>query len=147
MHLSYALGLPERPAEVQRALDIAPEAAFALSVKNPEARLPRGAEAGRSERTHFPEDLQHECRGRRFSAEDVRLLDVEGAEFIMVGARRDPERAYSLDLDPHRERRRVEIDRELRRLLSQRPTEPLLQGHWDLARLCPQRRSTSTAKT
>jgi hypothetical protein len=132
MHLSYALGLPVRPAEVQRAFDIAPEASYALSVKNPEAGQPRGAGLARAEKADFPEDLQREFHGRRFAAEDVRLLDVEGAEFILVGAREDPGRAYGLGLDtPRGERHRAEIDRELRDLLSRHPTEPLFEGRWD----------------
>jgi hypothetical protein len=132
MHLSYALGLPARPAEVQQAFDIAPEASYALSVKNPKAGLSRGAGLPQAEQADFPEELQREFRGRRFAAEDMRLLDVEGAEFILVGAHEDPERAYGLDLDTSRgERHRTEIDRELRDLLSRYPTEPLFKGRWD----------------
>jgi hypothetical protein len=89
MHLSYVLELPERgPAEVQRAFAIAPEASYALSVKNPEAGQPRGAGLARAEKAEFPEELQREFHGRRFATEDVRLLDIEGAELILVGARR-----------------------------------------------------------
>lgn len=36
MHLSYRLELPEKPGQVQADLRIAPEASYALSVKNPE---------------------------------------------------------------------------------------------------------------
>jgi hypothetical protein len=133
MHLSYALELPERgPAELQRAFDIAPAASYALSVKNPEAGQPRGAGLARAEKAEFPEELQREFHGRRFAAEDVRLLDIEGAEFILVGVRRDPERAYGLDIEPRGEdRHRDEILRELRGLLSRRPARPLFEGHWE----------------
>jgi hypothetical protein len=132
MHLSYALGLPARPAEVQRAFDIAPEASYAISGKNPEAGQPRGAGLARAEKADFPEELQSEFHGRRFAAEDVRLLDVEGAEFVLVGAREDPEQAYGLGLGtPRGERHRAEIDQKLRDLLSRHPAEPLFEGHWD----------------
>ncbi|HYZ31714.1 MAG TPA: hypothetical protein VE684_05455 [Crenalkalicoccus sp.] len=131
MHLSYALGLPGRPADVQRAF-VAPEASYALSVKNPKVGQPRGTGLAGAEKADFPEDLQRKFHGRRFAAEDVRLLDVEGAEFMLVGAHEDPERAYGLGLDtPRGERHRAEIDRELRDLPSRHPTEPLLGGRWD----------------
>ena len=133
MHLSYALELPERgPAEVQRAFDIAPEASYALSVRNPEASQPRGAGPRPAVKAEFPEALQREFHGRRFATEDLRLLDVEGAEFILVGARRDPERAYGLDLEPQGEsRHREAILRDLREVLSQHPVGPLFEGRWE----------------
>lgn len=38
MHLVYSLELPEKPGDVQKTFNIAPEASYALAVKNPEAR-------------------------------------------------------------------------------------------------------------
>jgi hypothetical protein len=132
MHLSYELDLPEEPGEVQRTLKLAPEASFALSVRNPEMPRPRGAGTGPPVDAEFPEDLQQEFRGRRFAAEDVRLLDIEGAEFVMVGARRDPERAYGLDLEAEAGLRGGEdVMRGLRRLRAEQPTKPLFEGRWD----------------
>jgi hypothetical protein len=132
MHLSYKLGLPERPKEVQQALDIAPEASFALSVKNPEAGQPRAAGLSTDEKADFPDELQREFRGRRFAAEDARLLDIEGAELMLVGARTDAEDAYNIDLDtPRGEKHLAAAKRELRELLSHRPAEPLFTGHWE----------------
>jgi hypothetical protein len=98
MHLAYALELPKHPSEVQRAFNIAPEAGFALSIKNPEAGAPPGAGLSEEEKPEYPEKLQEELRERRFEREDVRMLDYPGAEFILVGAREDPERAYHLEL-------------------------------------------------
>jgi len=52
--------------------------------------------------------------GRRFEREDVRLLDFPGAEFIMIGARTDPEQAYGVELKTEKEDyAHAEIIREL----------------------------------
>jgi hypothetical protein len=73
MHLAYALELPQQPSEVQRAFNIAPEAGFALSIKNPEAGAPPGVGLSEEQKPDYPERLQEEFRGRRFEREDARL--------------------------------------------------------------------------
>lgn len=127
MHLAYALEHPEHPGEVQRAFRIAPDASFALSVKNPEAGRPPGMGLGKGEEAEYPERLQREFRGRRFEREDVRLLDAEGAEFILVGARTNPEETYGLDLGAGRH---PDIQRELDMARSRHPIRPLFEGKW-----------------
>lgn len=132
MHLIYSLELPERPKEVQQAFNIAPEAAFALSVKNPEAGQPRAAGLSGDRQADYPKKLQEQFRGRRFEREDVRLLDYEGAEFVLVGARRDPERAYGVELDTEEEDySHAEVIRGLRMVKSRHPVEPLFEGRWE----------------
>ena len=126
MHLSYVLEQPHHPADVQRAFRIVPEASFALSIKNPEASTPPGLGLGEREKTEFPEELQEEFRDRRFEREDARLLDYPGAEFILVGARNDPQRAYGTTLgDGH-----AEVFRELHLAKSQHPVKPSFEGRW-----------------
>lgn len=127
MHLAYALEHPEHPAEVQQAFKIAPEASFALSVKNPEAGSPPGMGLGKDQEADYPERLQREFRGRRFEREDIRLLDTEGAEFILVGARTDPEAAYGVDIEAGRH---PDILRELHMAKSRHPIRPLFEGRW-----------------
>jgi hypothetical protein len=132
MHLSYALELPEKPREVQKALKIPPEASFAISVKNPEKGGPPGAGLRESDKADYPEKLQKEFRGRRFEREDVRMLDFSGAEFIMVGARTDPERAYGVELETEKEDyEHADIVRELRMAKSRHPVKPLFEGRWE----------------
>jgi len=132
MHLSYALELPEDPDEVQRSFNIAPEASFALSVKNPEKGQPKGAGLRPEQKADYPERLQKAFRGRRFSREDLRLLDYEGAEFILVGARTDPEAAYEVDLETDDEDYdSAEIVKRLRMVKSRHPVKPLFEGKWD----------------
>jgi hypothetical protein len=131
MHLSYALELPEKPGEVQKALKIPPEASFAISVKNPEKGGPPAAGLREAEKADYPEQLQTKFHGRRFEREDARMLDFPGAEFIMVGARTDPERAYGVELETESEdHERAEIIRELRMAKSRHPVKPLFEGQW-----------------
>ncbi len=132
MHLSYALELPEHPSDVQRAFKIAPEASFALSIKNPEASTPPGVGLPEDRKAEFPEELMAEFRDRRFEREDVRMLDYPGAEFILVGARLNPESAYGVELPAEEENNeRAEIIRDLRMTKSQHPVKPLFEGKWE----------------
>lgn len=129
MHLSYALELPEKPDEVQKSFRIAPEASFALSVKNPEKGQPPGAGLGAPQKADYPDKLQREFRDRRFAREDARLLDVENAEFLLVGAR--TEREYGLELDTEDEDYgHADIVRDLKMAKSRHPVEPLFKGTW-----------------
>jgi hypothetical protein len=131
MHLSYALELPEKPDEVQEAFRIAPEASFALSIKNPEKGQPPGAGLAAPQKADYPDRLQREFRDRRFAREDARLLDVENAEFLLVGARTDPQREYGLDLDAeHEDYGHADVVRHLKMAKSRHPVEPLLKGSW-----------------
>ncbi|MEH2553857.1 hypothetical protein V1286_001386 [Bradyrhizobium algeriense] len=130
LHVAYALELPKHPSEVQRAFNIAPEAGFALSIKNPEAGAPPGAGLSEEEKPEYPEKLQEEFRDRRFELEDLRMLDYPGAEFIL-GARVDPERAYHLQLPKEEEDyAHADIVGELRMATSRHPVKPLFEGRW-----------------
>lgn len=132
MHLAYSLELPERPKGVQQAFKIAPEASYALSIKNPEAGQPRAAGLSQQDKADYPQKLQEEFRDRRFAREDVRLLDYEGAEFILVGARRDPEKAYGIALESEKEDyEHADIINRLRMVKSRHPVTPLLEGTWE----------------
>lgn len=131
LHLAYDLELPERGGPVQKALNIAPKASFVLSVRNPEKGSPRAAGRSREDQPDYPKELQEEFRDRRFADEDPRLLDYEGAEVVLVGARTDPEKAYKVDLEAEDEdESSAEIFKELRFAKSRHPVEPLLSGDW-----------------
>jgi hypothetical protein len=131
LNLTYELELPQRPGEVQEELNIAPQGAFVLSIKNPETASPPGAGLPEKEEAHYPKSLQQEFRGRRFATEDPHLLDYEGAEFILIGARTDPERAYELDIEAeHETAEKADIFRQLKMSRREHPLEPLLQGKW-----------------
>jgi hypothetical protein len=131
IHLVYSLELPREPNEVQKAFHIPIEASYALSIKNPEKGQPKNAGLSRAEKANYCEELQKEFRGRRFESEDVRHLDYEGAEFVLVGARANPEPAYGVHLEPEEEDyRHAEAIQALRMVKSRHPVEPLFEGAW-----------------
>jgi hypothetical protein len=131
LHLTYELELPERPGEVQREFNIPPQGGFILSIKNPEKPAPPGTGLPAEEEAHYPKPLQQEFADRRFATADPRLLDYEGAEFVLIGARTDPERAYGLDIEAeHETLRKADLFRQLKMSERDHPLEPLLKGEW-----------------
>ena len=98
LFLAYELELPEQPGPVQEELNIAPSASYVISVKNPKAPDQPNIGLREEDEASFPKSLQKEFRGRRFGGENPHLLDFEGAEFILIGAREDPEKEVGVDL-------------------------------------------------
>lgn len=131
LHLVYELELPKRPGDVQEELNIPKQGAFILSIKNPETGSPPGTGLPDREEADYPNSLQKTFRGRRFAAEDPHLLDYEGAEFVLIGARTDPERAYEIDIGTESETgEEADIVRQLKMSRRENPIEPLLSGEW-----------------
>ena len=132
MHLAWAVELPNKPGPVQKAFNIPEEASLAISIANPEKRAgPRTAQLSEEQQADYPKELQKEFRGRKFTTEDPRLLDYEGAQIVFIGAREDPERAYAIDLQPEKESESsADIFKQLRFARSRHPVEPLLAGEW-----------------
>lgn len=131
LHLTYELELPEEPREVQSEFNILPQGAYILSIKNPDAASPRRAGLPEKEEAEYPKGLQQEFGGRRFASEDPHLLDYEGAEFILIGARTNPERAYDIDIKAEQETAQsADIFRKLKMSRGEQPLEPLLEGKW-----------------
>jgi len=133
MHLSYALELPERRGDVQKTFKIPREGSYAISVKNPEKGSPEYAGLREEDKAEYPSDLQKEFRERRFDREDLELLNYEGAEFVLVGARRNPESAYDIDLETDSSTDYEDADaiRRLRMVKSRHPVAPLFEGRWE----------------
>lgn len=131
MHLSFALELPDEPDDVQKALRIPPEASYALSVKNPEKGQPANAGLSEDDKADYPERLQEKFDDRRFAAETLELLDYEGAEFVLVGSRTNPQSEYDVDLDADEEDYdSADTIRYLHMVKSRHPVEPLFEGEW-----------------
>jgi len=131
-HLIYALELPKRTGEVQDELNIEEEASYVLSVKNPLQGRPDSPSDRGTEDVHYPPDLQSVFRNRRFSeADPIRLLDYEGAQFLLVAAGEDAEEELGVELHPQDETPdTADIFRELRLERSRHPTAPLFEGYW-----------------
>lgn len=131
MHLVYALELPEELGEVQRAFNIRDKAAYVLSIKNPEKGSPPNVGLSQEDEADYPKKLQKEFEGRRFAPTDPKLLDYEGAEFVLIGATGTPEKDYDVQLDPHDESDgKADIFTKLRMAKSRHPSEPLFEGEW-----------------
>jgi hypothetical protein len=127
----YALELPDEPDEVQKQLRIAPEASFALSIKNPEQGAPEAAGLQADQAADYPQALQERFRGRRFDQEHPELLDYAGAEIVLIGARTNPEAAYGVSLEPGEEdAHTADILNELKMARSRHPVQPLIKGEW-----------------
>jgi hypothetical protein len=117
---------------VQKAFNIPEEASLAISIANPEKRGgPRTAQLGEAQEAEYPKELQKGFRGRKFATDDPRLLDYEGAQIVLIGAREDPERAYDIDLQPAKETEgSADVFKQLRFAKSRHPVAPLLSGEW-----------------
>ena len=131
-HLAYALELPAKPGDVQRALNIGEEGSYIISVKNPEAPSPPGLGLDETRQPHFPKDLKATFRGRRFVAVDPPdFLDYEGAEILLIGASQDVYNELGVRLEAeHESAASAEIFKDLRLEKSLHPVTPLLQGKW-----------------
>src|SRR3546814_2416468 len=97
---------------------------------------PKNAGLEEEDEADYPKSLQKEFRGRRFATEDPKLLDYEGAEIVLIGARRNPEKAYGADLEPqHESADTADVVRKLRFAKSRHPISPPLRG--ELGRATP----------
>lgn len=62
----------------------------------------------------------------------MRLLDYEGAEILLVGARTDPGREYGVELEAEQEAPdTADISRKLHMAKSRHPVKPLFTGQWE----------------
>jgi hypothetical protein len=65
-HLAYAIELPSKPGEVQRALNIVEQGSYLIAVKNPEGPSTGGTGLDETRRAVFPKHLQERFHGHRF---------------------------------------------------------------------------------
>lgn len=129
--LAYQLELPGDPGPVQRELNIAPQARFVLSVKNPDTGSAGGIGLSERQQADYPPALQKRFGERRWIPADPDLLDVEGAELLMVGAAEDAGEAAAA-LDPqHETAKTADVFTRLRLNRKDNPAAPLLEGRWD----------------
>ncbi|RFA30533.1 hypothetical protein CAI21_05665 [Alkalilimnicola ehrlichii] len=124
----YALELPEKPGEPQQAFNLAPDASFVISVKNPErSRSGRG----RDKEADFPKVVKAQFAGRRFAAAVPEMLNYEGAEIVLIGAHIGARAEQEADLETASEQlQTADIVRDLRMVKSRHPVKPLLRGQW-----------------
>ena len=131
MHLAYALELPDKPGPVQKQLNIAEGASFALSIKNPEKGSPRDTGLDNAEKANYPEQAPEGVPRPPVRDRGYRLLDYEGAQFILIGAGSNVKRDLGIDLEPEYESEATaDIFKQLRLSKGKHPVEPLLKGEW-----------------
>ena len=131
VHLAYELELPEEPGEPQQELGIEKSASYIVTVKNPETGSPPQAGLSREQKATFPDELMAMFRGRRFGELDPRMLDHEGAELVMVGAKEDVREELGIELETeHETPDSAEVFRRLKLDRKEHPLEPLFEGDW-----------------
>jgi hypothetical protein len=131
-HLAYQLDRPSPPGPVQRDLNIARQASYVVTVKNPRLPAPPGFGRRRIGAAGFAPELLERFRGRHFIPLDPpEFLDYPGAEIVLIGAARDAARELDVDLDAEVEKAAGStIFDDLRIGRYDRPVEPLLAGTW-----------------
>ncbi|KAL9656246.1 hypothetical protein ABK040_007861 [Willaertia magna] len=95
-HLTYALVLPKRIGNVHKALNVHREGSFIIVIKNPDTNVWGNAKQGSTSATRtfhpakkpeFSPDLIKVLEGKRFvPVNPIDFLNVEGAQFIVIGA-------------------------------------------------------------
>jgi len=148
-HLAYVLEVPEKLGPVQHAFNIENEGSFILIVKNPTTSTSRGLSS--SKRAEYPHDLQEKFQGRKFiPVEPTSLLDYDGAELILIGAREDVaaelgEPGKELEESASEEELEAEHGKDDHRCTlaeeqvfhglhmhhKEHPAEPLIEGKWE----------------
>lgn len=132
-HFVYALELPEKLREVQKALTLADEASYVISVKNPDKPSPKSAGLPEKHQAEYSKTLQDVFRGRKFGELDPPdFLDVEGTELVLVSAAGDIEEELGVSLDTEDESRRsADMFKELHLEAQEHPVKPLFEGRWE----------------
>jgi len=131
-HLAFVLELPTDLGEVQEAFDIPKEGSYVITVKNPHKT---GAISGPEKKVHLPAELQEKFEDKKFIGVDPpQLLDHEGMELILIGAKED----IVAELGGPGEEERIEakkladdeIFKELHLKHKGHPAQPLISGEW-----------------
>ncbi|MCL6430456.1 MAG: hypothetical protein K6V36_06285 [Anaerolineae bacterium] len=133
-HLVYRLRKPERPGEVQREIQIRPEASYIISVKEPYAP----SEIVLEQKPSYPDSLRRKFDGMGWiPADPTDLLDYQYAQILIIGARVDVEKELGLKLDTGREN---QAEKQVLEMLRQQEKEaaeqgisllePMLKGEW-----------------
>lgn len=131
-HLAYMLEFPKRPGPVQRALNIAAEASYVVSVKNPEAPSPPNVGLDDQRRATLPKRLRDRFGARRFiSVDPPEFLDFEGIEILLIGASDDVSQELGIELAAdHEAETDAAIFRDLHLERTLHPVKPLFEGTW-----------------
>ena len=135
-HLVYFLHEPQKPGEVQRELEIKPQASYVISVKEPYAP----SEIVLEEKPSYPESLRKKFDGHGWiPVEPTDFLDYRWSQVLLIGAEADVEKELGIKLDPRKEN---QAEKAALQFLHQEAEEartkwhvdlfePMLQGKWE----------------
>ena len=132
-HFVYALELPAKSGEAQRAFHLAEQASYIISIKNPEKGSPLDAGLPEEQEAHLPRALQDKFRDRRFcEADPPEFLNYPGTEFVLISTAENVAEELGIELHPEDESSTsADIFNELKIEKSVHPLKPLFTGEWE----------------
>jgi hypothetical protein len=132
--LAYILEMPEEPGEAQRELGIEKEASYIISIINPKVPVPEGYPSS-EEPPNYPESILNEFgENENFVslARDLRFIDFQNAQMILVGAREGRDvikKEFGIDIREEKENvHSADIFSKLKIEKDRVPTKPLIEG-------------------
>ncbi len=135
--LAYVLEMPEEPGEAQRELGIEKEASYIISIINPKVPVPRGYPSS-EEPPNYPESILKEFgENENFVslARDLRFIDFQNAQMILVGAREGRDvikKEIGIDIREEKETvHSADIFNKLKIEKDRVPTKPLIEGKFE----------------
>ncbi len=135
--LAYVLEMPEEPGEAQRELGIEKEASYIISIINPKVPVPQGYPSS-EEPPNYPESILKEFgENENFVslARDLRFIDFQNAQMILVGAREGRDvikKEIGIDIREEKETvHSADIFNKLKIEKDRVPTKPLIEGKFE----------------
>lgn len=134
-HLAYWLHKPEHAGEVQKELQIKPEASYIVSVKEPYAP----SEIRLDKHPDYPQQLRNKFDGHGWVAvEPTEFLDYPYTQILLIGAEMNVKKELGLTLDAAEENK---ADKSVLAMLQKEEKEaerqgvsilePLAKGRWE----------------
>src|ERR687891_162925 len=126
--LAYVLEMPDEPGEAQRELGIEKEASYIISIINTKVPVPEG----------YPSSILNEFgENENFVslARDLRFIDFQNAQMILVGAREGRDvikKEIGIDIREEKETvHSADIFSKLKIEKERVPTKPLIEGKFE----------------
>lgn len=131
-HLIYALELPKKRSEVQKALNIKRKGNYIISVKNPKKGQPKDAGLSKDQKADFPKRLEEKFEDKRFAPIDpTDFLNYKHAEILFIGVDKNVKDELGIELDPEKEsKNNADIFKDLHLDKKENPVAPMFKGKW-----------------
>jgi hypothetical protein len=135
--LAYVLEMPEEPGEAQKELGIEKEASYIVSIINPKVPVPSGYPSS-EEPPNYPKSILDQFgENENFIslARDLRFINFQNAQMILVGARegRDViQKEFGIDVREEKETvHSADIFSKLKIEKEKVPIKPLIEGKFE----------------